>query len=84
MRLSDFILLSEEEKKRTVLHQGALLARSEQDDRMVFLFQMEDYYVETFCNPQSKAIEEYRAFGDTALLQPYLQAISLRGLLANE
>jgi hypothetical protein len=82
MRLSHFILLSEEEKKSIIFHQGALLAKSSQEDRTVFLFQLSDYYVEAFCNPQSKAIEEYRVFGDTALLQPYLQAISLQGLLA--
>lgn len=84
MRLSDFILLSEEEKKRTVFHQGALLAKSSQENKTVFLFQLYDYYVETFCNPQSKAIEEYRAFGDTSLLQLYLQAISLHGLLTKD
>ena len=81
MRLSDFILLGEDEKKQAVLHHGALLAKSEQEDLTVFLFQLSDYYVETFCNRENKAIERYRVFGDTCLLQPYLQAISLDSLL---
>ena len=81
MRLSDFILLSEEEKKWTVFHQGVPLAKRENEEYRVFLFQLDDYYVETFCNVQNKVIEEYRVFGDTQLLQPYLQAIPLGGLL---
>lgn len=81
MRLSDFILLSEEEKKLTVLHQGVPLAKREHRSCKIFLFQLEDYYVETFCNTNSKAIEEYRVFGDTQLLLPYLQAIPLDDLL---
>lgn len=80
MRLSRFILLSEEEKKVTVFRQGVPLAQRENDCWKVFLFQLEDYYVETFCNKQNKVIEEYRVFGDTQLLQPYLQAIPLNDL----
>ncbi|RYZ26811.1 MAG: hypothetical protein EOO10_14515, partial [Chitinophagaceae bacterium] len=78
---SNFILLSEEEKKVTVFRQGVPLAQRENDSWKVFLFQLEDYYVETFCNKQNKAIEEYRVFGDTELLQPYLQAIPINDLL---
>ncbi len=81
MRLSDFILLSEEEKKWTVLHKGVLVAKRPKNVCKVFLFQLEDYYVEMFCNLQSKAVEEYRVFNDTQFLQPYLQAIPLDDLL---
>jgi hypothetical protein len=81
MRLSDFILLSEDEKKLTVLHQGILVAKRDNKDCKVFLFQLESYYVEMFCNRQNKTIEEYRIFGNTKLLQPYLQAIPLDDLL---
>ena len=81
MRLSDFILLSEEEKKLIVFHQGVPLAKREYASCKVFLFQLEDYYVETVCNNTSKAIEEYRVFGDTQLLSPYLQAIPIDDLL---
>jgi hypothetical protein len=81
MRLSDFILLSEMEKKKTVLHEGILLAKRDSKDCKVFLFGLDDYYVEMFCNRQSKAVEEYRAFENTRLLFPYLQSISLDDLL---
>lgn len=81
MRLSDFILLSEEEKKLAVFHHGVPLAKRENAYCKVFLFQLEGYYVETVCNTTSKAIEEYRVFGDTQLLWPYLQAIPIDDLL---
>ena len=81
MRLSNFILLSEEEKKNTVLHQGILLAKRDTEVCKIFLFGLNDYYVELFCNRQSKAVEEYRAFGDTRFLSPYLKTISLDDLL---
>ena len=59
MRLSEFILLNEHEKKSTVFHQGVCLAKSNSFDSVVFLFQLGSYYVEAYCNPENKAIEEY-------------------------
>jgi hypothetical protein len=81
MRLSDFILLEEKEKKRVVLHEGVLVAKRSDYQYMVFLFQFENYYVETYCNLQNKAIDEYRVFDNTALLHPYLDKIPINHLL---
>lgn len=81
MRLSDFILLSEEEKKWAVLHNGVLVGKRSSAACKVFLFQFDRYYVEMFCNPQNKAVEEFRVFDNTDPLLPYLQSISLDDLL---
>jgi len=81
MKLSDFILLNEDEKKRTVLHKGVLIAKRDSFESMVFLFQMGSYYVEAFCNPANKAIEEYRVFDNISLLNPYLESIPIDNLL---
>jgi hypothetical protein len=81
MRLSDFILMSEDEKKFTVLHRGVLIAKRDHADRKIFLFQLERYYVEAYCNPESKEIEEYQVFEDVSLLTPYLEAIPIEHLL---
>lgn len=81
MRLSEFILLNENEKKLTVLHQGVFLAKRSNFDSMVFLFQLGSYYVEAYCNPANKAIEEYRMFDNIDVLKPYLEAIPLDNLL---
>ena len=81
MRLSEFILLNENEKKSTVLHQGVLIAKRNSFDSMVFLFQLGSYYVEAYCNPANKAIEEYRMFDNIDVLKPYLDAIPIDNLL---
>jgi hypothetical protein len=81
MRLSEFILLNEDEKKSTVLHQGVAIAKRSSVDSMVFLFQLGNYYVEAYCNPVTKAIEEYRMFDNIDVLKPYLEAIPLDNLL---
>ena len=81
MRLSEFILLHEQEKKSAVLHRGVLLAKRSSFDSMVFLFQLGSYYVEAYCNPENKAIEEYRMFENIEVLQPYLETIPLPNLL---
>jgi hypothetical protein len=81
MRLSEFILLNEDEKKLTVLHQGVLLAKRSSFESMVFLFQLGSYYVEAYCNPVNKAIKEYRMFENTDVLTPYLEAIPIDNLL---
>jgi hypothetical protein len=81
MRLSDFFLLDHEEKKLAVLHQGVLIGKRKNQVSMIFLFQMEHFYVETFCNLQDKGIEEFRIFDQTKLLQPYLESIKLDDLL---
>lgn len=81
MRLSDFILLDKEEKKLVVLHQGVLIGKRQNRRSMIFLFQMESFYVETFCNTENKDIEEFRVFDHTQLLQPYLELIKIDDLL---
>ncbi len=81
MRLSEFILLNEQEKKSTVLHRGVLLAKRSSLESMVFLFQIGSYYVEAHCNPANKAIEEYLMFDSIDFLSPYLDAIPLDNLL---
>lgn len=81
MRLSDFILLNEAEKKSVVLHEGVLIAKRSEIDCMIFLFQLDTYYVEAYCNPTSKAIERYVAFGNTKWLTPYLESIQIDSLL---
>lgn len=81
MKLSEFILLSEDQKKQSVLHKGVLVAKRSRGDCLIFLFQLDSYYVETYCNRGNGSIEEYRAFRNLSLLAPYLEEIPLDGLL---
>ncbi len=81
MKLSEFILLDEERKKETVLHQGVLIGKRQVQSSMIFLFQLQNYYVETWCNFKNRSVQEYRIFDDTKSLAPYLAAISIDDLL---
>ena len=81
MRLSDFILLHPDQKKLTVLHDGILIAKRKTAPCLVFLFQLDDFYVEMFCNLDNKKVQEYRSFRNVAQLNPYLEEIRLDGLL---
>jgi hypothetical protein len=81
MKLSDFILLGQEEKKQAVLHAGVLIGKIRNPDTMAFLFQIDNYYVEAFFNVQQRGIEEFRMFDHTDLLAPYLETIAIDDLL---
>jgi hypothetical protein len=81
MKLSDFIMLNEEEKKLAVLHRGVLIGKRKNHASMIFLFQFGHFYVETFCNSENKAVEEFRIFAGTRPLLPYLEQISIDDLV---
>lgn len=81
MKLSEFILLDEERKKETVLHQGVLIGKRQVQSSMIFLFQLQNYYVETWCNFKNRAVQEYRIFDNTKSLAPYLAGISIDDLI---
>jgi hypothetical protein len=81
MKLSDFIVLSASEKKHTLLHRGVLIAKRQAAGRMVFLFQIAGYYVETFCDPSTRDVETFRIFDTPGPLNPYLEMISIDELM---
>jgi len=81
MKLSDFILLNEGDKKCAVMNNAVALAQRIYPDGIIFLFQLDDFYVETYCNKANKTIEEYRVLPDTNAIGHYLEAISLEGLI---
>lgn len=83
MNLSDFIMLNGEEKKLVVLHEGVLIGKRKRPESIIFLFQVENFYVETFCNLKTKDVIQYRAFAHTQLLQPYLENIAIDDLFSN-
>ena len=81
MKLSEFMLLNEGDKKYAVFNNAVALAKRSYPDVIVFLFQLEDYYVETYCNVANKTIEEYRVLPDTNAIGHYLEAIHIDDLL---
>lgn len=81
MKLSEFIVLDEQAKKSAVLHDAILLAKKLEEGTMVFLFQLDSYYVEAYCDYDKKQVHTYMAYQDMNLLQPWLDAIPLPDVL---
>ena len=50
MELSDFIMLDAEEKKLVVLHKGVLIGKRKEPELIIFLFDLDKFYVENFCS----------------------------------
>lgn len=80
MKLSDFIMLNEEEKMYSVLHEGVLVSKRKKTGYIIFLFRLNNFYVETFCNTATKGVTQFRMFEHTTLLQPYLESIVIDDL----
>lgn len=81
MKLSEFILLNEGDKKYAVMNNAVALAQGTYPGLVIFLFQLEDFYVETYCNIADKTIQEYRVLPDTNAIKHYLEAIPIDDLL---
>jgi hypothetical protein len=81
MKLSDFFLLNAPEMQLILLHEGVLIAKRDHPEHMVFLFQLDTYYVEMYCSKASKAAEEFRVSVNMQTLTPYLAAIQIDDLL---
>lgn len=80
MKISEFILLDELSMKAMVLHQGVLIAKRRKQDHLVFLFQMDGYYVEAYFDMRNKSAIEYHAFNNINALTPYLDTIAIDDL----
>ena len=81
MKLSEFIQLNEVDKKCAVMNSAVALAQRTYPDLIIFLFHLEDYYIETYCNIADKTIDEYRVLPDTNAISHYLEAIPIDDLM---
>ncbi|GAB4092529.1 hypothetical protein GCM10028786_14550 [Flaviaesturariibacter terrae] len=64
-----------------LLHDGTVVARRRSKEGLCFLFQMEFFYAEAFFPAGSSDVSEFRCFTGTGPLAPYLESISLEGIL---
>jgi hypothetical protein len=81
MKLSDFLLLSLEQKGKIALHEGVLIGKRTTNTHLIFLFQIDRFYIELFCNLESRLMEEVRMFNETKPLSPYIETIPIDDLL---
>ena len=81
MKLSTFILLNEDQKQNVLLHDGMLIAKRTDPEHLIFLFQLDSYYVEVYGNLSNKKVMEYKAFTKTDQLSPYLETIDIASII---
>jgi hypothetical protein len=81
MKLSEFIVLNHAEKKCAVMNNAVALATRTSPGLVIFLFQINDYYVEAYCNVADKRVEEYCILPDTNAIRHYLEAMPIDDLL---
>ena len=67
-----------------LLHHSTLVAKRTGGDCIVFLFQLEYFYVEMICNLSTKKVEEYMVFENTTQLHPYLESIPIHDIFSHE
>lgn len=81
MKLSEFIVMDEAGKKNAVMNNGVALATRTAPGLIIFLFQVDDYYVEAYCNITSNKVEEYCVLPGVNSIGHYLDAMPIDDLL---
>jgi len=77
MTASEFNIVSFEEQKATLLHQGVYLAYRHSSEHTVLLFQLEGFYVELYYHKKNEASLQIQTFTMVDALEPYLLQIEI-------
>ena len=77
MEQSDFLELSKAQQLNEIVSKGIYLEYIIKGDYMVKLFQMENFYVNTYYHIEKNRFDSIISFDDTNILKPYLNKIKL-------
>ncbi len=80
MTEDQFNKLSEDRQSDVICKKGVLVSVRRTVEHRVLLYQIEGFYVEVFYHPANNVIR-IKSFSCTERLQPYLNQISLNGLV---
>ena len=76
-----FNILDEAEKAGIVREKGVQIGEREDTFHTIRLYQVDGFYVELYHHNHFNVITKLQSFSSTQKLQPYLQEISLEGLV---
>lgn len=76
-----FNILDEAQKAGIVWEKGVLLGERDDTFHTIRLYQVDAFYVEMYHHNHFNVITKLQSFSNTDKLQPYLQEISLEGLV---
>jgi hypothetical protein len=75
-----FNKLCEDNQSNIISERGALISLRRTDEHRVLLYQIDSFYVEVYYHP-TKNVIKIKSFSGTEQLQPYLNQISLEGIM---
>ena len=81
MTLDEFTLLNETKQAETLLARGTFLTERLYKNFSIFLYQVDNFYVEVYHNLRFNVMQGMRSFQDDDALQPYLESIDISCLL---
>jgi hypothetical protein len=81
MKFHDFKLLDPPVQAHIICQKGVYLGERSEDDFFVALYRVHDFYVEVYCRFSNNEIVKFISFHSEVLLEPYLNRISIHGLL---
>lgn len=84
MTQSEFCLLDDSSKGKTLLHYGVSLLNRVYAGLHIYLYKLDRFYVEVYFNPKYEMIQGFRAFEDDESLQPYLATIDISAAFAKD
>ncbi len=79
--LQDFRVMPFEKKCDLITFKGSYLTQRMLGDCKVFLYYASEFYIEVFYSPKHQKVLMINAFDKPIGLDPYLETISLEGLL---
>jgi hypothetical protein len=81
MKLQEFISLDENKKFLTTWSSGVFLGQRTQDETLIRLYQLDNFYVEVFMLKETGSVLMIKCFEDTDHLQEYLKKINISHLV---
>ena len=81
MRQQEFNKLNDDAKSNVLWINASLIDIIRKEDLTILLYQLSDFYVEVYYNYLKNQIERFISFNSTDQLEPYLNKISLSGLV---
>jgi hypothetical protein len=83
MTLDQFTILPETKQAETLLERGIFLADRLYKNFSIFLYQLDNFYVEVYHNLRFDVMQGMRCFQDEDALEPYLDSIDISCLVGH-
>ncbi|HEU4471504.1 MAG TPA: hypothetical protein VFR58_10490 [Flavisolibacter sp.] len=75
--------MDETKQAETLIYRGVFLAERLYKNFTIFLYQVDDFYVEVYHNLRFNVMQGMKCFVDDETLQPYLDSIDISCLVDN-